>query len=90
MFRSIPLRMNVILVSKHGSNKHSKDINSLLRIAIMLLKYLKNKANHKWHLSNLITFLRINLFVKIDLWKWLHKPVLDRANSPPQRSLFDV
>jgi hypothetical protein len=58
-------------------------------IAILLLKYLKNKANHKWHLSNLITFLRINLFVKIDLWKWVHKPVLERANSPPQITLFD-
>lgn len=59
-------------------------------IAILLLKYLKNKAQQKWHLSNLITFLRINLFVKIDLWKWVHKPVLEQSNSPPKMSLFDA
>jgi hypothetical protein len=59
-------------------------------IAILLLKYLKNKADYKWHLSNLITFLRINLFVKIDLWKWINKPILKLANSPPQKSLFDL
>ncbi len=56
--------------------------------AILLVTYLKNKAKYSWHLSNLITFLRINLFVKIDLWKWLDKPVLERVNSPPQTSLF--
>lgn len=57
-------------------------------IAILLLKYLKSKAQHKWHLSNLITFLRINLFVKIDLWKWVNKPLIERANPPPKLTLF--
>lgn len=57
-------------------------------IAIMLINYLKTKAKYKWHLSNLITFLRINLFVKIDLWKWLDKPIIEKANSPPQVTLF--
>jgi hypothetical protein len=57
-------------------------------IAILLIKYLKRKANFKWHLSNLITFIRINLFVKIDLWQWVHKPIIERANPPPQLSLF--
>lgn len=57
-------------------------------IAILLLRYLKNKALHKWHLSNLITFLRINLFVKIDLWKWVNNPILKKANAPPQNTLF--
>lgn len=57
-------------------------------IAIMLIKYLKAKADYKWHMSNLITFLRINLFVKIDLWKWVNKPVLERAHAPPQNTLF--
>lgn len=56
--------------------------------AILLVTYLKNKAKYSWHLSNLITFLRINLFVKIDLWKWIDKPVLERVNSPPQTRLF--
>lgn len=57
-------------------------------IAILLITYLKVKAKFKWHLANLITFLRINLFVKIDLWKWLDKPILEKANSPPQLTLF--
>jgi len=57
-------------------------------IAILLIRYLKEKAKFKWHLSNLITFLRINLFVKIDLWKWIDKPVIERANAPPQNTLF--
>jgi hypothetical protein len=57
-------------------------------IAILLISYLKNKAKYNWHLSNLITFLRINLFVKIDLWRWLNKPIMIRMNPPPQTSLF--
>jgi len=58
-------------------------------IAILLINYLKAKAKFKWHLSNLITFLRINLFVKINLWKWLDKPILEKANSPPILTLFE-
>jgi hypothetical protein len=46
-------------------------------ITIMLLKTLKKEAKHKWHLSNQIAFIRLNLFVKIDLKKWLDKPFLD-------------
>lgn len=46
-------------------------------ITILLLKSLKKAAKFKWHLSNLISFIRINLFVKIDLQKWLDKPFLD-------------
>lgn len=57
-------------------------------IAILLVKYLKKKADYKWHLSNLITFLRINLFVKIDLWKWVNKPIIENVNSPPVKTLF--
>ena len=57
-------------------------------IAILLFKYLKSKANYKWNLSNLVTFLRINLFVKIDLWKWVNEPILKKANSPPTLTLF--
>ena len=36
-------------------------------IAILLLNYLKQKAKYKWNLSNLVSFIRINLFVKIEL-----------------------
>ncbi|MDG2448375.1 MAG: IS4 family transposase [Saprospiraceae bacterium] len=57
-------------------------------IAILLLKFLKQKAIYPWHLSNLVRFLRINLFVKIDLWKWINKPIIPKAKSPPILTLF--
>ena len=43
-------------------------------ITILILKYLKQVAKYDWCLSNLVAFLRMNLFVKIDLQKWLDKP----------------
>lgn len=57
-------------------------------IAILLLKLLKTKAKFKWHLSNLITFIRINLFVKIDLWEWLNHPLIDPKKPPDEIHLF--
>lgn len=57
-------------------------------IAMLLIRYLKSKANYPWHLSNLITFLRMNVFVKIDLWKWVNKPIIEKANAPPRNTLF--
>ena len=57
-------------------------------IGILLFKYLKSKAKYKWNLSNLVAFLRINLFVKINLWKWVDNPIEKKANSPPQFTLF--
>lgn len=58
-------------------------------ICMLLTRYLKIKAKYKWHLSNLITFLRMNIFVKINLWQWLDKPIIDRVKPPPQNTLFD-
>lgn len=43
-------------------------------ISMLLLTYLKAKADYKWHLSNLITFIRLNLFSKINLFEWLNNP----------------
>ena len=57
-------------------------------IAILLLTYLKSKAKHKWHLSNLISFLRLNLFVKIELWNWLNYPIIKKDKPPPALDLF--
>ncbi len=41
-------------------------------IAILLLQYLKNKAKYDWHMSNLVTFIRIHLMSYIDLWTWMN------------------
>ena len=57
-------------------------------IAILLLKYLRKKGKHPWGLSNLITFMRINLFVKINLWEWIDNPVDKKLNLPPPNLLF--
>ena len=53
-------------------------------ITILVLKYLKALAKHKWYLSNLVAFLRINLFVKIDLQKWLDEPFFKKEKPPNQ------
>lgn len=61
-------------------------------ITILLLKTMQRTSSYKWHLSNLIAFIRLNLFVKIDLQKWLDKPFLDddeiEKNDQLQMSLF--
>ena len=49
-------------------------------ITIVILKFLKEIAKYAWQLSNLVAFLRLNLFVKIDLYKWLDKPFDHPAN----------
>lgn len=60
-------------------------------ITILLLKVLKALAKHKWYLSNLVSFIRLNLFVKIDLMEWLNKPFVkphEIANYGTQGDLF--
>ena len=51
-------------------------------ITILLLKFLKGIGKYDWRLSNLVAFLRLNLFVKIDLQKWLNKPFDHPPNLP--------
>lgn len=46
-------------------------------ITILVLKALKEISKYGWQLSNLVAFIRLNLFVKIDLHKWLDKPFDD-------------
>lgn len=61
-------------------------------ITILILKYLKALAKYNWYLSNLVAFLRINLFVKINLQKWLDEPFLKKKKPPNigiQGVLFD-
>ncbi len=58
-------------------------------ISMLLFRFLKSKAKYPWHLSNLVTFLSINLFVKINMWVWLDKPIIEQINVPPQITLFD-
>ena len=53
-------------------------------ITILILKALKAMAEFNWHLSNLMAFIRLNLFVKINLQQWIDKPFEEANESPPQ------
>jgi len=60
-------------------------------ITILLLKVLKSMAKYNWYLSNLMAFIRLNLFVKINLRQWLDKPFESRPKlhqNPIQGVLF--
>lgn len=59
-------------------------------ITILMLKFLKEIAKYSWHLSNLVSFLRLKLFVKISLQKWLDDPFEKDVGKPKegQLSLF--
>ena len=46
-------------------------------ITILILKALKAMAKYSWHLSNLVAFIRLNLFVKINLQQWIDRPFED-------------
>ena len=43
-------------------------------IAMLLIKYLQFKSKLGWSLSNLVAFLRWNLFTYRDLWEWIDNP----------------
>ena len=58
-------------------------------IAILLIKYLQFKSRFGWSLSNLVAFLRWNLFTYRDLWEWIDHPfdVLPLQPKPVQHVL---
>ncbi len=53
-------------------------------ITILILKALKAQSKFGWYLSNLVAFIRLNLFVKIDLQLWLDKPFQEHIEPPPK------
>jgi hypothetical protein len=55
-------------------------------ITILILKALKASAKYGWHLSNLVAFIRLNIFVKISLCEWLDNP-FEAGNSPPKANV---
>lgn len=52
-------------------------------IAILILKASKVMVKHCWYLSNLMGFIRLNLFLKIDLQHWLDHPFQPKQPPPP-------
>jgi hypothetical protein len=53
-------------------------------ITILLLKVMKASAKYAWHLSNLVAVSRLNIFVKIELQKWLDTPFEDPHKPIPK------
>jgi len=58
-------------------------------IAMLLIKYLQFKSRFGWSLSNLVAFLRWNLFTYRNLWEWIDHPfdVLPLQPKPVQHVL---
>jgi len=58
-------------------------------ITLLLLKYLKAKAKFNWNLSNLVSFIRFNLLVNVNLFSWLDEPIFTQLRgSPMPNQLF--
>ena len=55
-------------------------------ITILLLKALKAMAKFNWNLSNLVAFIRLNLFVKISLQHWMDSPFEEYEDPPNEIS----
>ena len=69
------LKSHLKIKSFIGTNENAMFIQIWTAlISLLLLKHLRNIAKHPWALSNLIAFLRMNLFVKISLNQWLDEP----------------
>src|SRR5680860_1112101 len=58
-------------------------------ITILILKALKTQAKHSWYLSNLVAFIRLNLFVKVELHSWLDNPFA-KEQPPPNKYIQGV
>jgi len=59
-------------------------------ITILILKALKAMAKFNWHLSNLVAFIRLNMFVKINLLLWLDKPFEETRTPQSSNSMQGV
>jgi hypothetical protein len=59
-------------------------------IAMLLVKFMQLKSKFGWSLSNLVAFIRWNLFSYRDLWDWLETPydVAPLEPQPVQLPLF--
>ena len=69
------LKQNLRIKTFVGTSANSLHIQIWTAlIAMLILKYLKMKAQFGWSLSNLAALLRMNLFVYRDLWTWLNEP----------------
>lgn len=84
------IKQNLKIKSFVGTSENAVQIQIWTAlITMLLLAFLKLRAKYQWHMSNLITFIRLNLFVKIDLWEWINQPFIrPKEEKSAQLSLF--
>lgn len=58
-------------------------------ITILILKALKTQVKYGWYLAYLVAFIRLNLFVKVDLHQWLDNPFA-KEHPPPNKYIQGV
>lgn len=88
-FREIKQRLHIKSFIGTSENAVMIQIWTAL-ITILILKAMKAMAKHQWHLSNLVAFIRLNLFVKIDLQFWLDNPFKSCDKSSPHDNLQQI
>ena len=68
------IKQNLRIKTFVGTNKNAVHTQIwTAMIAILLLQYLRNRSRYNWHMSNLVTFIRIHLMSHIDLWTRLNQ-----------------
>lgn len=84
------IKQNLKIKSFVGTSENAVQIQIWTAlVTILLLTYLKAKATYQWHMSNLVNFIRLNLFVKIDLWEWINQPFIrPKKENTLQLKLF--
>ena len=81
-FKAIKQNLRVKTFVGTSANAVKIQIWSAL-IAMLLLRFLKQRSHFGWSLSNLVALLRMNLFTHRDLWTWLNAPFASASQAPP-------
>ena len=84
------LKQHLKIKSFIGTNENAMWIQIwTAMITMLLLRYMREIAKYSWNLSNLVGFIRINLFVKMDLLLWLNKPFWPQNQEPNRQELLE-
>jgi len=84
------LKQHLKIKSFIGTNENAMWIQIwTAMITMLLLRYMREIAKYSWHLSNLVGFIRINLFVKMDLMLWLNKPFWPQNQKENRQELLE-
>ena len=84
------LKQHLKIKSFIGTNENAMWIQIwTAMITMLLLRYMREIAKYSWNLSNLVGFIRINLFVKMDLLLWLNKPFWPQNQDPKRQEQLE-